>query len=64
MIDHSSVRWFSTGVPVSAIRPRAGMLRTAWACRVPLFFNACASSQTTRSHAIAASASRSRAAVP
>lgn len=64
MIDHSSVRWFSTGVPVSAIRLRAGMLRTALACRVPLFFSACASSQTTRPHSIGASVSASRVAVP
>ena len=29
MMDHSSARWFSTGVPVSASRVRAGMARTA-----------------------------------
>jgi len=32
MIDHSSDNWFSTGVPVSAIRDPAGSARTAFAC--------------------------------
>ena len=48
MMDHSSARWFSTGVPVRASRVRAGIARTACACRVPLFLIAWASSQTTR----------------
>jgi hypothetical protein len=32
MIDHSSDNWFSTGVPVSAIRDPAGSALTAFAC--------------------------------
>lgn len=64
MIDQSSARWFSTGVPVSARRPLAGIERTALACRVPLFLMACASSQTTRCQAVFPRVSRSRCAVP
>ena len=64
MIDHSSVRRFSTGVPVSAILDPAGRLRTAWAWRVAEFLMFCASSQTTRRQPIALSASRSRATMP
>ena len=48
MMDHSSESWFSTGVPVSAIRAEAGSPRTARACAVAWFLIACASSQTTR----------------
>ena len=33
MIDHSSARRFSTGVPVMAIRRSAGMARTLWVVR-------------------------------
>jgi hypothetical protein len=64
MIDHSSARRFSTGVPVSAILDPAGRLRTAWACRVTEFLMFCASSQTTRRHGIWLSASRSLVATP
>jgi hypothetical protein len=64
MIDHSSARWFSTGVPVRASRVRAGIARTAWACRVPLFLIACASSHATRPQSTSRSAPRSRSAVP
>ena len=48
MIDHSSDSWFSTGVPVSAIREAAGSDRTAFACWLRWFLIACASSHTTR----------------
>ena len=37
MIDHSSESWFSTGVPVSAIRDAAGSDLTAFACRLRWF---------------------------
>jgi hypothetical protein len=46
MIDHSSESWFSTGVPVSAIRDVPGSDRTAFACWLRWFLIACASSQT------------------
>ena len=61
-MDHSSVSRFSTGVPVSATRCRAGSRRTARATALALFLTCCASSSTTRSHSIAASRSTSRAA--
>ena len=64
MMDHSSARWFSTGVPVRASRVRAGIARTAWACRVPLFLIAWASSQTTRPQAISRSSGQIPRAVP
>jgi len=48
MIDHSSESWFSTGVPVSAIRAPPGSDLIAFACRLRWFLIACASSQTTR----------------
>ena len=62
MIDHSSARRFSTGVPVRAILRGATMRRTACACRAALFLMFCASSRTRRPQPIAASASMSRAA--
>ncbi len=48
MIDHSSESWFSTGVPVSAIRDAAGSALTAFACWLRWFLIAWASSHTTR----------------
>jgi hypothetical protein len=63
MIDHSSDSWFSTGVPVSAIREPAVSALTAFACWLRWFLIACASSQTTRDQRTADSAARSRAAV-
>ena len=50
MIDHSSLRRFSTGVPVRAMCCSAGRLRNALAVRVSGFFTACASSSTTAAH--------------
>ena len=47
MTDRNSPRLFSTGVPVSAIRWRAGSSRTALATAVLGFFTACASSRMT-----------------
>ena len=47
MIARSSPRLFSTGVPVSAIRCRAGSDRTARDAAVFGFFTACASSRIT-----------------
>ena len=64
MIDHSSARRFSTGVPVSAIRRGALILRTACACRAALFLMFWASSRTRRPQSIAESASMSRATSP
>src|SRR5690606_10536607 len=52
MMDHRSARRFSTGVPVTATRCRAGSARTAVACRVAAFLIACASSTTIRCHSI------------
>ncbi len=63
MIDHSSDRRFSTGVPVSATRWAASNRRTARAGAARLFFTAWASSSTRRRHPTAASASASRVAV-
>ncbi len=64
MIDQSSARWFSTGVPVSASLLSAGIARTALACSVPLFLIAWASSHTTLRQVCSLSVSRSRWAVP
>ena len=64
MMDHSSESWFSTGVPVSAMRAAAGSARTALACAVSWFLIACASSHTTRTHRTWLSASRSLLAIP
>ena len=64
MIDHSSESWFSTGVPVSAIRAAAGSARTARACAVLWFLIACASSHTTRAHVTWPRAARSLVAIP
>ena len=50
MIDHSSARRFSTGVPVSAMRCPACNRRTALAAWDRLFLTAWASSSTTRRH--------------
>ena len=63
MIDHSSESWFSTGVPVSAIRDAAGSDLTAFACWLRWFLIACASSQTNRDQLTSDSAARSRIAV-
>ena len=50
MIDQSSVRRFSTGVPVRATRWMASKLRTAWLCLATGFLMYCASSRTIRPH--------------
>lgn len=63
MIDDSSARLFSTGVPVSATRCPASSRRTALAARDRLVFTACAPSSTTRLHPYPASSSMSRLAV-
>ena len=47
MMVRSSPRLFSTGVPVSAMRWRAGSFRTAFDTAVFGFLIACASSRTT-----------------
>ena len=57
-IDHSSVRSFSTGVPVSATRAALGMVRSARAAADCEFLTCWASSATTRSHGTSASAPR------
>jgi hypothetical protein len=62
MIDQRSARRFSTGVPVTATRCRAGSARTASACRVDAFLIACASSTTTRCQSMPARSAASRAA--
>ena len=49
-IAHSSVRLFSTGVPVSATRAALGIVRSAREVEDCAFFTCCASSATTRSH--------------
>ncbi len=64
MIDHRSLSRFSTGVPVSAIRDRAGRARTARAWRVAAFLMFWASSHTTRAHSTWLRASWSRTASP
>ena len=48
MIDHSSASRFSIGVPVSASRWPASIVRTARAARERLFFTSWASSSTRR----------------
>ena len=63
MMDHSSASRFSTGVPVSAMRLRAGSAPHRLGLAGALFLMCCASSSTTRSHSTAASASASRVAV-
>ena len=50
-IAQSSVRLFSTGVPVSATRAALGIARSARAVEDRAFLTCCASSATTRSHA-------------
>src|SRR6266700_3189583 len=62
MIDHSSVRRFSTGVPVSATRSSARSARTAFVCLAVLVLTFWASSSTTRPQSTAATDSWSRAA--
>ena len=57
MIDHSSLRRFSTGVPVMAIRRSAGIARTLWVVRAALFLICCASSSTRRRHVTVARSS-------
>ena len=64
MIDQSSLRRFSTGVPVMAIRRSAGIARTLWVVRAALFLICCASSRTSRRHGTLASSCWSRAARP
>ena len=54
---------FSIGVPVSAMRDRAGMRRSCWEVSLVGFLIACASSSTIRRHSTASSASMSRTAV-
>ena len=63
-IAHSSVRLFSTGVPVSATRAALGMVRSARAVEDWAFLTCCASSATTRPHGTAASCSASLRIVP
>ena len=55
-IAHSSVRLFSTGVPVSATRARLGIDRSARAVEERAFLTCWASSATTRSQRASASA--------
>ncbi len=55
--DHSSVRLFSIGVPVSATRTSLGTLRSALAVPERAFFTCWASSATTMSQPTCASAS-------
>ena len=50
-IDHRSPRWFSTGVPVSAIRDRASSAFTALVCLAFGFLIACASSRMAKCQA-------------
>jgi hypothetical protein len=59
MLQRSDKR-FSTGVPVSAARHRAGSWRAAQAARVAAFLMFCASSRMTSFHSTAASAASSR----
>ncbi len=47
---HRSASRFSTGVPVSATRQRAGKRPATWAARVAGFLTFCASSSTSPSH--------------
>ena len=63
-IDQSSVRLFSTGVPVSATRARLGIDRSARAVEERAFLTCWASSATTRSQSTSASAAWSRRMVP
>ena len=63
-IAHRSPRPFSIGVPVSAIRVRAGMRRSCCDVSLAGFLIACASSRITFDHDTAAIASMSRTAVP
>ena len=63
-IAHSSLRRFSTGVPVSASFWPARRWRTARAALVFGFFTICASSSTTVDHSIAPRCSRSRGSSP
>ncbi len=63
-IDHSSVRSFSTGVPVRATRARLGISRRLRAVDEREFLTCCASSATTRSHGTAARVAWSRRIVP
>ena len=60
----SSDSLFSIGVPVSAMRWRAGIARALFDDWVPAFLIACASSSTTWSHCTAAKSLASRARVP
>ena len=63
MIAQSSPSRFSIGVPVIASLRRACSRRSARARFVAGFFTSWASSRSSRSHAIAASASTSRVAM-
>ena len=47
-IDHRSPIWFSTGVPVKAMRALARRALVAWVCLAFGFLMACASSRTTK----------------
>ena len=62
MIDHSSPRWFSTGVPVSATLRGDGRERTALVCLASGFFTFWASSRTMRRQGTLASTALSRVA--
>ena len=61
---HSSPRWFSTGVPLSASRWSALMSRTAFAVSVSAFLAACDSSSTQVSNRNAANSAASLRSVP
>ena len=51
-IDHRSPRWFSTGVPVSAMRDVAFSAFTARVCLALGFLIACASSRIAWRHSM------------
>ena len=54
-IDHRSPSWFSTGVPVRAMRARAFSALAALVCLALGFLIACASSTITRLQSVSAS---------
>ncbi len=63
-IAHSSVRLFSTGVPVRATRAREGIVRNCLAVAACGFLTCCASSMTTMPQAAPASRGASSRIVP
>ena len=60
MIDQRSPTWFSTGVPVRAIRLAALSARAAWACLVWGFLMFWASSRTRLDQSTCRNSSKSR----